>query len=561
MAKLYTAQHVAKARLGPLHLMLLVAVGCLAGGYLIGMTSSLPWKKTSKRGRRAVPAGNASLVWQGEGYAPSRHKCEDSCAGFTRNGVCNEGRATVQNAWSRQRVEQDPANAALEVLCDLGTDCGDCGPWLHTATDAALKWRPIKEIRAASSNFSVFVRQTVTPRPFFIAYTDPQKDVDVSAYIHNHALFEHGFTWIWHNLLKGECIDQEDQRRLVVDVGANFGYYSLLAASMGCRVVAWEPVPHFAAYFKYALLRNNMTRAVELRDGIVSNSSGTPRTILAPQRGIWGTAGIDGKNLDQAIDNEGAYVNVTKATERVDEVVKEDVLIMKVDVEGFEPSILRGTRGLLLQHEVKHIFMEYSPGVAGNLVRANYTILHLEYEFRDKWPEWEGKKELPAMEEVTQAGLVADIEDAWRLQEHTLGCPMPQELQGSKPPIFSCGALPEGLDPHSFRSTFGHNTNLWAFKRQPWFAKIGSAAALVPPTYDVRHKFFVKGGEKGAARRPCLQLQPDVQVAHRCPCTDKDVCGELEQRVKELAKEGKMPPFPLEGRAVEPDKMGIETWQ
>ena len=34
-----------------------------------------------------------------------------------------------------------------------------------------------------------------------------------------------------------------------------FGYYSLLAASMGCRVVAWEPVPYFAAYFKYALLR------------------------------------------------------------------------------------------------------------------------------------------------------------------------------------------------------------------------------------------------------------------------------------------------------------------
>lgn len=39
--------------------------------------------------------------------------------------------------------------------------------------------------------------------------------------------------------------------------------------------------------------------APQLRDGIVSNSSGTPRTILAPQRGIWGTAGIDGKNLDQ----------------------------------------------------------------------------------------------------------------------------------------------------------------------------------------------------------------------------------------------------------------------
>ena len=42
-----------------------------------------------------------------------------------------------------------------------------------------------------------------------------------------------------------------------------FGYYSLMAASMGCRVIAWEPVPYFAAFFKYALLRNNLTHAVQ----------------------------------------------------------------------------------------------------------------------------------------------------------------------------------------------------------------------------------------------------------------------------------------------------------
>lgn len=43
------------------------------------------------------------------------------------------------------------------------------------------------------------------------------------------------------------------------------GYYSLLAASMGCRVVAWEPVPFFAAYLKFGLLRNNLTHLVEVR--------------------------------------------------------------------------------------------------------------------------------------------------------------------------------------------------------------------------------------------------------------------------------------------------------
>ncbi len=42
-----------------------------------------------------------------------------------RNGVCNEGRVRVS-----QRQES--------VLCDLGTDCTDCGVWHQTDTDRAL---------------------------------------------------------------------------------------------------------------------------------------------------------------------------------------------------------------------------------------------------------------------------------------------------------------------------------------------------------------------------------------------------------------------------------------
>ncbi len=41
-----------------------------------------------------------------------------------------------------------------------------------------------------------------------------------------------------HHILKGGC-NATKNGALVVDVGANFGYYTLLAASMGCRVVAW----------------------------------------------------------------------------------------------------------------------------------------------------------------------------------------------------------------------------------------------------------------------------------------------------------------------------------
>jgi hypothetical protein len=39
-------------------------------------------------------------------------------------------------------------------------------------------------------------------------------------------------------------------------------------------------------------------RCVQLRETIVSNVSGAQLTIVVPQRGIWGTAGIGGKNID-----------------------------------------------------------------------------------------------------------------------------------------------------------------------------------------------------------------------------------------------------------------------
>ena len=37
---------------------------------------------------------------------------------------------------------------------------------------------------------------------------------------------------------------------------------------------------------------------LQLRETIVSNVSGAQLTIVVPQRGIWGTAGIGGKNID-----------------------------------------------------------------------------------------------------------------------------------------------------------------------------------------------------------------------------------------------------------------------
>jgi hypothetical protein len=41
------------------------------------------------------------------------------------------------------------------------------------------------------------------------------------------------------------------------------------------------------------------------------------QVVQVPNRGIWGTAGIDGANIDTGIQNDGAYLQVGTASSAV----------------------------------------------------------------------------------------------------------------------------------------------------------------------------------------------------------------------------------------------------
>ena len=59
----------------------------------------------------------------------------------------------------------------------------------------------------------------------------------------------------------------------------------------------------------------------------------------------------------------GVNENITLNSVILSKVVKEDVLLMKVDVEGWEWSVMKGAGEMLRQYNVENIVMEYSPGV------------------------------------------------------------------------------------------------------------------------------------------------------------------------------------------------------
>ena len=58
-------------------------------------------------------------------------------------------------------------------------------------------------------------------------------------------------------LLTRRCAD--DGEGHVLDIGANLGFYSMLAGAHGCRVTAFEPQPGCRNYFQAARARNNFS--------------------------------------------------------------------------------------------------------------------------------------------------------------------------------------------------------------------------------------------------------------------------------------------------------------
>ena len=90
-----------------------------------------------------------------------------------------------------------------------------------------------------------------TDPPFIFAYDALDDDIRRMS---RTGLVEPMLTHAWHELTWRCC--QRPGGGLVVDVGANYGWYTLLSLALGCSVVAFEPVPAFAGILAQGLHLN-----------------------------------------------------------------------------------------------------------------------------------------------------------------------------------------------------------------------------------------------------------------------------------------------------------------
>jgi FkbM family methyltransferase len=153
------------------------------------------------------------------------------------------------------------------------------------------------------------------------------------------------FFGIWEPALTRLVTAQLQPDRIFVDVGANLGYYSLvagrqLAAGSG-HVIAFEPSPTLFRRLAGHVRQNGLTN-VTLRQVAVADTAGTLPLYLGSAKNLGATSLIAGNDRALEID-----VPVDSLTELLRTADVPRVQLIKIDVEGAEHLVLLGMHDML----------------------------------------------------------------------------------------------------------------------------------------------------------------------------------------------------------------------
>jgi FkbM family methyltransferase len=159
----------------------------------------------------------------------------------------------------------------------------------------------------------------------------------------------------------------------VVDVGANVGYYTLLAArrvGAGGQVFAFEPSAYAADLLERTVQANRLTQVRVVRSGLGSRPGEARLAIPAPGNHTPSMLGTE--------QGPATTVAVTTLDQSLTDFGIERVDLLKLDVEGYEPQVLAGGAAALAAGRVGAILCELNdPWLrhAGTDAQALYDTL------------------------------------------------------------------------------------------------------------------------------------------------------------------------------------------
>lgn len=171
----------------------------------------------------------------------------------------------------------------------------------------------------------------------------------------------------------------ESRPGLFIDVGANYGEFSLIPAALGLPCIAIEPNPRVGVCLRETFAgRSN----VQVLDVAASNRSGTTTFFFCESATGSGSLARDipaGEARDFSASIQARAVRAVTLDELAGETeaVRTHGLVLKIDVEGFEKEVLEGAARLLALAAWWRALIEFSPSClrsAGKDVAQTWTF-------------------------------------------------------------------------------------------------------------------------------------------------------------------------------------------
>jgi FkbM family methyltransferase len=158
---------------------------------------------------------------------------------------------------------------------------------------------------------------------------------------------------------------------LFVDVGANVGSYTILACSaVGAKGIAFEPVPS-----TYKRLVENMH--LNHLEGLVKCIN---KGVGAKQGSIPFTSNNDTTNHALASGERCDHLVTVEVTSLDNALYSESPALIKIDVEGYETSVLEGAQEALGKQTLHAVIMEMN-GSGSHYGFKESKILELMFDF------------------------------------------------------------------------------------------------------------------------------------------------------------------------------------
>lgn len=176
-------------------------------------------------------------------------------------------------------------------------------------------------------------------------------------------------------LLIGEIVRLNAERGkpcVSIDAGVNIGQETLQLAHLGCKVYGYEALlsNYRTAYSRVKLF--NLSDRVVLLYGALHNTCQDEIVIAFND---------NNGQLRWKADPKDAERGTVVFTRRIDDDVKEDVLLFKIDIEGNEAWALDGAKRLLGCYNVPFLIVEFSPNGILNSGYSPKAMLRLMLSF------------------------------------------------------------------------------------------------------------------------------------------------------------------------------------